>query len=63
MKRPEESVFLLLSKPEAKQLELFVEACEADEVQLPNEEQRLFVIKTQRLFFETIEAFSQGTGE
>lgn len=62
MNRPEETVFMLLSQPEKKQLSAFLEACGAEEVQMPYDNQALFIIDSQRTFFDVMQAFKDNTG-
>ena len=62
MNRPEEPVFLLLTKHESEQFDAFLKSCQAEAMDLPDKGMNLYIVETQRRLFETIEAFCAAEG-
>ena len=56
MNHPQEKVFLLLEDAQAQQLAAYLAACGAQEAAMPGHGMRLFIVKSQQLFFETAQA-------
>ena len=62
MNRPDEPVFILLSQQEEKQLSAFLDACKAEAVPMPHNNQALFIIDSQRTFFDVMLTFKENIG-
>ena len=59
MNRPEEPVLLLLTPSEAEQMEAFLEACGAEERELPAQCLRMYVVPSQRMYFDAVRMMAE----